>query len=114
MRLVSESKKSFFGYFYQFIPEAAVYPILIFVGLEISAQSFLATPKRHYPAVVMACIPALAFLSMIFVGQIFGDATLRKATFEKVGSAATSLESSVGNPSTTVTTPVSQDQLGDA
>lgn len=63
-----------FGYFYQFIPPAAVYPILIFVGLEISSQSFLATPRRHYPAVAFACVPALAFLSMFFVGQIFGDA----------------------------------------
>ncbi len=55
-----------FGYFYLFIPKAAVYPILIFVGLEISAQSFLATPKRHYPAVALACVPALAFLAMFF------------------------------------------------
>jgi AGZA family xanthine/uracil permease-like MFS transporter len=57
-----------FGYFYLFIPKAAVYPILMFVGLEISAQSFLATPRRHYPAVAMACVPALAFLAMFFVG----------------------------------------------
>ncbi len=48
--------------------KAAVYPILMFVGLEISAQSFLATPRRHYPAVAMACAPALAFLAMLNVG----------------------------------------------
>ncbi len=57
-----------FGYFYLLIPKATVYPILMFVGLEISAQSFLATPRRHYPAVAMACVPALAFLAMFFVG----------------------------------------------
>ncbi len=57
-----------FGYFYMLIPKAAVYPILMFVGLEISAQSFLATPRRHYPAVAMACAPALAFLAMLNVG----------------------------------------------
>jgi AGZA family xanthine/uracil permease-like MFS transporter len=57
-----------FGYFYLFIPKATVYPILMFVGLEISAQSFLATPRRHYPAVAMACVPALAFLAMLNVG----------------------------------------------
>jgi adenine/guanine/hypoxanthine permease len=57
-----------FGYFYLLIPKAAVYPILIFVGLEISAQSFIATPRRHYPAVALACVPALAFLAMFFVG----------------------------------------------
>lgn len=56
-----------FGYFYLFIPKAAVYPILIFVGLEISAQSFLATPRRHYPAVALACVPALAYLALFFV-----------------------------------------------
>ena len=66
----------FFGYFYQYVPAPAVYPILIFVGLEISSQSFLATNKRHYPAVALACVPALAFLSMNFVGQIFGDSAL--------------------------------------
>jgi adenine/guanine/hypoxanthine permease len=66
-----------FGYFYEFIPKATVYPILVFVGLEIAAQSFLATPRRHYPAVALACVPALATLAVFFVGQIFGDAALR-------------------------------------
>ncbi|HBE68735.1 MAG TPA: permease [Planctomycetaceae bacterium] len=61
-----------FGYFYEFIPKAAVYPILVFVGLEIAAQSFLATPKRHYPAVALACVPALAVLVNIFAGQFIG------------------------------------------
>ncbi len=61
-----------FSYFYLLIPKAAVYPILIFVGLEISAQSFLATPKRHYPALVLACVPALAFLAYLYADQILG------------------------------------------
>ena len=41
-----------FGYFdwiFFLIPKAVVFPILIFVGLEITAQSFQATPRRHYP-----------------------------------------------------------------
>ncbi len=54
-----------FGYFYQFIPKATVYPILVFVGLEIAAQSFLATPRRHYPAVAFACVPALAKMAVL-------------------------------------------------
>ena len=29
------------------LPEAAVAPILIFIGLEITAQAFLASPPRH-------------------------------------------------------------------
>ncbi len=65
-----------FGYFYEFIPKATVYPILVFVGLEIAAQSFLATPRRHYPAVALACVPALATLAVFFVGQLFGDGAL--------------------------------------
>lgn len=65
-----------FGYFYEFIPKATVYPILVFVGLEIAAQSFLATPRRHYPAVALACIPALATLAVFFVNQLFGDGAL--------------------------------------
>ena len=65
-----------FGYFYEFIPKATVYPILIFVGLEITAQSFIATPRRHYPAVALACVPALATLAVFFVNQLFGDGAL--------------------------------------
>ena len=64
------------GYFatlYEWIPIAAVYPILVFIGLEITAQSFAATPKAHYGAVAIACIPALAVLVESFTGQIFGD-----------------------------------------
>ncbi len=61
-----------FEYFYMIVPKSAVFPILIFVGLEISAQSFIATPKRHYPALVFACVPALAFLAFFFVDQLLG------------------------------------------
>ncbi len=62
----------YFGVLQSLIPAPAVYPILVFVGLEISAQSFLATPRRHYAAVAFACLPALAFLSMNIPGQMFG------------------------------------------
>ena len=59
-----------FGYFdwiFYLMPKAVVFPILIFVGLEITAQSFRATPTRHYPAVVLACVPALAYLARLAV-----------------------------------------------
>jgi AGZA family xanthine/uracil permease-like MFS transporter len=79
-----------FGYFYQWVPEAAVYPILIFIGLEITAQSFQATPKRHYPAVALACVPALAFLALNFAGQIFGDPVVAQAKIQAPAPAATS------------------------
>jgi AGZA family xanthine/uracil permease-like MFS transporter len=60
----------YFGYLYFYIPKPTVFPILIFVGLEITAQSFRATPKRHYPAVALACVPALAALAMIYVDKL--------------------------------------------
>jgi AGZA family xanthine/uracil permease-like MFS transporter len=63
----------YFGYLYVVIPKVTVFPILVFIGLEISAQSFHATPQRHYPAVVLACVPALAQLGLIFVDKVFGD-----------------------------------------
>src|SRR5262249_41599066 len=47
----------------------AMYPILVFVGLEITAQSFHATPIKHYPALVLAMLPALAYLIKILVDQ---------------------------------------------
>jgi AGZA family xanthine/uracil permease-like MFS transporter len=66
----------YFGFILQWIPRPAVFPILIFVGLEITAQSFIATPRRHYAAIALACVPALAFLAINFPNQIFGDAHL--------------------------------------
>jgi len=54
-----------FAYLYQSIPLPALLPILVFIGLEITAQSFQATPQRHYPAVALACVPALAALVQI-------------------------------------------------
>ena len=47
------------------LPEAAVAPILIFIGIEITAQAFLASPPRHAPAVAIAFIPAIAALVSI-------------------------------------------------
>jgi AGZA family xanthine/uracil permease-like MFS transporter len=54
------------------LPQAAMVPILIFVGLEITAQSFWATPTRHYPAVALAILPALAAMGIILVDQVLG------------------------------------------
>jgi AGZA family xanthine/uracil permease-like MFS transporter len=51
-----------FTHFFDWLPRAAMFPILIFVGLEITAQSFRATPARHYPALAIAVLPALAYL----------------------------------------------------
>src|SRR5436305_8868024 len=66
-----------FGYFdwiFYLIPKPVVFPILIFVGLEITAQSFQATERRHYPAVALACVPALAYLALLAVNQVLAEA----------------------------------------
>ena len=65
-----------FGYFdwiFFIIPKAVIFPILIFVGLEITAQSFHATPARHYPAVALACVPALAYLALLTLNQLMPE-----------------------------------------
>jgi len=62
----------YFGYLYEYIPKPTVFPILVFIGLEITAQSFHATPRRHYPAVAFACVPALAYLALMFTNQLIG------------------------------------------
>ncbi len=55
------------------LPEPAMFPILVFVGLEITAQSFRATPPAHYPALALAALPALAYLATIPMDLALGD-----------------------------------------
>ncbi|HEV8673827.1 MAG TPA: MFS transporter [Methylomirabilota bacterium] len=55
------------------VPEAAVAPILIFIGLEITAQAFLATPPRHAAAVAFAFVPVIAALLLIELGSVLGN-----------------------------------------
>jgi AGZA family xanthine/uracil permease-like MFS transporter len=65
----------YFGGFtllFNWLPKAAMFPILVFVGLEITAQSFHATPTRHYPALALAMLPALAYLIMTTLKSIMG------------------------------------------
>jgi AGZA family xanthine/uracil permease-like MFS transporter len=54
-----------FTYLFAWVPQAAAFCILVFVGLEITAQAFRATPQRHFPAVALAILPALAYLALI-------------------------------------------------
>lgn len=60
----------FFDIIFLVIPKAVIFPILLFIGLEITAQSFQATPVRHFPAVALACVPALAYLAVLAVNQV--------------------------------------------
>jgi AGZA family xanthine/uracil permease-like MFS transporter len=54
------------------LPEAAVAPILIFIGLQITAQAFLASPARHGAAVAVSFIPAVAALVLIQANGLLG------------------------------------------
>jgi adenine/guanine/hypoxanthine permease len=65
-----------FGYlsfFVDLLPEAAVAPILVFIGIEITAQAFAATPRRHYRAIALAFLPAIACLVQIEQGLLLGS-----------------------------------------
>lgn len=54
------------------IPEAAITPILMFVGIEIASQAFVETPSRHAPAVAFATIPVVAYLVFINLDGVVG------------------------------------------
>jgi AGZA family xanthine/uracil permease-like MFS transporter len=67
-----------FGWFthlFEWLPQPALFPILVFVGLEITAQSFRATPARHYPALALAALPALAYLVLSQVNTVLAGKT---------------------------------------
>ena len=63
----------YLSFFVDLLPEAAVAPILVFIGIEIMAQAFEATPRRHYRAVALAFLPIVACLVQIEFGLILGN-----------------------------------------
>ena len=68
------------------LPEAAVAPILVYIGLEITAQAFLASPSRHGPAVAVTFVPVTAAVVLIELGQALG--ALGKSAADLTGDAA--------------------------
>jgi len=53
------------SFFVELIPRAALAPILVFIGLEITSQAFLHSPVRHSAAVGFAMLPTVARLVSI-------------------------------------------------
>jgi AGZA family xanthine/uracil permease-like MFS transporter len=53
----------------QAIPPCAIAPLLLFVGVEIVSQAFLAPPRAHAPAVVLAFLPSVAELGRILIAM---------------------------------------------
>jgi AGZA family xanthine/uracil permease-like MFS transporter len=54
------------------LPEVAVAPILLFVGIEITVQAVRVPEPRHLPAVAFSILPVLAYLVSIYTGQLLG------------------------------------------
>ena len=68
------------------LPEAVVAPILVFVGLEITAQAFHASPRHHGPAVALALVPVAAAMVMIQASGLL--AGVGKSPADLTGEAA--------------------------
>ncbi len=64
------------------VPEAVVAPILIFIGIEITAQAFAATPTAHYPAVALAFLPVIANLVVIQMHGLMGNLGVHSSAFQ--------------------------------
>jgi AGZA family xanthine/uracil permease-like MFS transporter len=52
------------------IPMEAGMAIVMWIGIIITAQSYEAVPKRHFPAVAIAFFPAVATIAVLFMPQI--------------------------------------------
>lgn len=74
------------GFLVGLLPEAAVAPILVFIGLEITAQAFHASPARHGAAVAIAFVPVAATVVLIQGGMLLGG--LGKSAADLAGEAA--------------------------
>jgi adenine/guanine/hypoxanthine permease len=79
-------------FFVAWIPAATVAPILVFIGVEVVSQAFLATPARHGFAVAVSLLPSIAFLIALEVTAALGG----------VGAHVTQLTGDVGETVRTV------------
>jgi AGZA family xanthine/uracil permease-like MFS transporter len=79
------------------LPEAAVAPILVFIGLEITAQAFLASPSRHGPAVAITFVPVAAAVVLIQAGALLGAVGKSPADLAGEGSLTFQALAMLGN-----------------
>ncbi|MDP3938654.1 MAG: MFS transporter [Deltaproteobacteria bacterium] len=70
----------YLSFFVTFIPAAAVAPILVFIGIEICAQAFQASPPKHAPAVALSFLPVIASLLVIQIGTTLSNVGLGPAS----------------------------------
>ncbi|HYV95814.1 MAG TPA: hypothetical protein VE967_00010, partial [Gemmatimonadaceae bacterium] len=76
------------------LPLPALAPILVFIGIEMTTQSYAAVPRRHAAAVTLTVLPSVAYLVVIFLGQVHGGALLGAA----LDPAATMKSTGLTNP----------------
>ena len=81
------------------LPKPVLAPILVFIGLEIATQGYVAPPRRHAIAVTLAVLPSVAQLVFTFLSQIYGGALLAAAidpagTLKVTGLAPSFIETS--------------------
>ena len=58
---------------YTWVPQAVLFPVIIFVGLETVSHSLKVTLQRHYPALALAAVPVIAYLALITVRLALGN-----------------------------------------
>ncbi|HSG06485.1 MAG TPA: MFS transporter, partial [Nitrospiria bacterium] len=80
----------YLAFFVDLIPEAAVAPILVFIGIEIMSQAFSATPQGHHKAVALSFLPSVAYLVMIQVNSALAGAGVSAA--DLTGEAAVTMQ----------------------
>jgi len=69
------------GFIIALVPKAVLGPILLFVALEIVAQAFHATPRKHAAAVALAIFPSVARMLAIQFGN---TALVPTANFQRL------------------------------
>jgi len=55
------------------VPEDAISPILLYIGMLIGAQAFQTTPVKHAPAIVLALTPHLAAWAKLQIDTMLGS-----------------------------------------
>jgi adenine/guanine/hypoxanthine permease len=68
------------GLFLAVIPRAALFPILLFIGLVIGSQAFQSTKAKYAPAIVLAIVPNIAQWAKTLVDGALGAAGTNAAT----------------------------------
>ena len=60
--------------FFEVLPKVVLFPILIFVGLEITSQTFRVVPRMYYPALALSMLPAVAYVALLLVKSFYAPA----------------------------------------